>query len=286
MISTTRRLQITFDDIKKIKLCNVDDKDFKRQVNELATKRLYNQFETRQKILDETDPTAKLYWLDALGVEFLSYIKARAIQAELSVTIKVARADLPSLTSQNKNFYYEWRGDKFDKNQQLDDLKHSPEKFDTAGKCSAPIYIDDELKIIDEVIAEIKISLTNHHAEKIILTSDHGASRLAVMFGQENKFKLNSIGEHGGRCCPINDIDAKPNCATVENGWWVLANYDRFAGGRLSSVEVHGGATLEEILVPVIEFTLPNANIEVKSSSKEKIPTPLKEIDDGFDFFD
>lgn len=271
---------------KKIKLCNVDDKDFKRQVNELATKRPYNKFETRQKILDEADPTAKLYWLDALGVEFLSYIKARAMQVELSVTIKVARADLPTLTSQNKNFYYEWRGDKFDKNQQLDDLKHSPEKFDADGKCSAPTYIDDELKIIDDVIAEIKNSLVNHHSEKIILTSDHGASRLAVMFGHENKFKLNSDGEHGGRCCSINDIDAKPNCATEENGWWVLANYDRFAGGRLSSVEVHGGATLEEILVPVIEFTLPNTNIEVKSSSKEKIPTPLKEIDDGFEFFD
>ena len=271
---------------KKIKLCNVDDKDFKQQVNELATKRLYNKFETRQKILDEADSKIKLYWLDALGVEFLSYIKARAMQAELLVTIKVARADLPTLTSQNKNFYYEWRGDKFDKNQQLDNLKHSPEKFDADGKCSAPTYIDDELKIIDDVITEIKNSLVNHHAEKIILTSDHGASRLAVMFGHENKFKLNSDGEHGGRCCPINDIDAKPNCATEENGWWVSANYDRFAGGRLSSVEVHGGATLEEILVPVIEFTLSNSNIEVKLSSKEKIPTPLKEIDDGFEFFD
>lgn len=271
---------------KKIKLCNVDDENFKNHVRELALTRFYNRFETRQKILDDLDPTAKLYWLDALGVEFLSYIKARARQAELSITIKVARADLPTLTCQNKNFYYEWRDDKFDKNQQLDDLKHAPEKFDTGGKCSAPTYIDDELKIIDGVIAEIKNSLANHHAEKIILTSDHGASRLAVMFGHENKFKLNSAGEYGGRCCPINDIDAKPNCATEENGWWVLANYDRFAGGRLSSVEVHGGATLEEILVPVIEFTLPNTNIEVKSSSKEKIPTPLREIDDGFEFFD
>jgi hypothetical protein len=50
----------------------------------------------------------------------------------------------------------------------------------------------------------------------------------------------------------INDIDTKPQLATEENGYWVMASYDRFAGGRLSSVEVHGGATLEEILVPVI----------------------------------
>lgn len=267
---------------KKIKLCNVDDEDFKQQVRELATKRLYNKFETRQKILDEANPAAKLYWLDALGVEFLSYIKARANQAQLSATIKIARAQLPTLTSQNKNFYDEWRGNKFDKNQQLDELKHSPEKFSADGKCSAPTYLDDELKIIDAVIDEIKFSLANRHAEKILLTSDHGASRLAVMYGRENKFKMNSAGEHSGRCCPINDLDEKPACATEENGWWILANYDRFTGGRLSSVEVHGGATLEEILVPVIEFALPVTNVEVSSA----IPAPLKDIDDGFEFFD
>ena len=271
---------------KKIKLCNVDDENFKNLVCKLALTRPYNRFETRQKILDKADSTAKLYWLDALGVEFLGYISARATQAELLVTIKVARADLPTLTSQNKNFYDDWHGDKFDKNQRLDDLKHSPEKFDTDGKCSPPTYIDDELKIIDNVITEIKNSLINHHAEKIILTSDHGASRLAVMFGRENKFKLNSAGEHGGRCCPINTMDEKPDCATEENGWWVLANYDRFIGGRLSSVEVHGGATLEEILIPVIEFSLPKENVKVEISTAEKIPAPLKEIDDGFEFFD
>jgi len=261
---------------KKIKLCNVDDENFKNHVRELALTRPYNRFETRQKILDDADKNAKLYWLDALGVEFLAYIKARATQAELSATIKIARAELPTLTSQNKNFYDDWCGDKFDKNSALDELKHSPEKI------SAPIYIDDELKIIDNVIAEIKNSLTNHHAEKIILTSDHGASRLAVMFGRENKFKMNSAGEHSGRCCPVNDIDEKPTCASEENGWWVLANYDRFAGGRLSSVEVHGGATLEEVLVPVIEFTLPS--VEIKSSAEEKISEPQKKSDDAFDF--
>ena len=255
---------------KKIKLCNVDDENFKARVRELATQRPYNKFETRQKILDCADKNAKLYWADALGVEFLSYIKARA--AELSATIKIARAELPTLTSQNKNFYDDWRGDKFDKNSALDELKHSPEKFD-GGKCSAPIYIDDELAVIDAIIAEIKNSLTNHHAAKVILTSDHGASRLAVMYGRENKCKMNSDGEHSGRCCPINDIDEKPTCASEENGWWVLANYDRFAGGRLSSV-------LEEVLVPVIEFTLPNAEIK----AAEEISEPPIKSDDAFDF--
>ena len=54
----------------------------------------------------------------------------------------------------------------------------------------------------------------------------------------------------------------------------------------MDSVEVHGSATLEEILVPVIEFTLQGASVEVKISPAKKIPAPLKEIDDGFEFFD
>ena len=250
-----------FRQYKKIKLCNLDAENFKNYVSNLALIRPYNKFETRQKILEKSDSTAKLYWLDALGAEFASYIKARSTQLGLSSKINIARADLPTLTSQNKNFYDEWRGSKFDKNQRLDKLKHSPERFDAEGKCSVPTYIVEEFQIIDSVLFEIKNSLINRHAKKIILTSDHGSSRLAVMFGREIKFKMHSEGEHGGRCCPVNDIDEKPPYATENNGWWILANYDRFSGGRISSLEVHGGATLEEILVPVIEFSLPNFEV-------------------------
>ncbi len=275
-----------FRQYKKIKVCNVDDENFKNQVQKFSIERPYNKFKTRREILESADQNAKLYWLDALGVEFLSYIEARAKFLGLFVKIKVARADLPTLTSQNKNFYEEWRGEKFDKNSQLDDLKHSQENFDAAGKCSAPIYIDNELQIIDAALEEIKISLTQNDTEKIILTSDHGASRLAVMYGREINYRMITGGEHSGRCCPVNEIDEKPPCATEENGYWVLANYERFSGGRLSSIEVHGGATLEEILVPVIEISLLGAKIKTKNFSKEKISAPLKKVDEGFEFFE
>ena len=271
---------------KKIKLCNIEDDDFKNHVKKIALERPYNKYETRRAILDKSDKNAKLYWLDALGVEFLSYINSRAEKSNLTAKIKIARAELPTLTPQNKNFYDDWQGEKFEKNQKLDDLKHSPEKFTKSGNCSAPFYIDEEFTIIDAVIEEIKNSLLSREAEKIILTSDHGASRLAVMFGRENKYKMKSAGEHSGRCCLINEMDEKPNCAAEENGYWVLADYDRFAGGRLASVEVHGGATLEEILIPVIEFSLKTVETENKIVPEKNIPAPLKKIDDGFDFFE
>ena len=245
---------------KQVKLCNVDDAEFRAQVEEFARTRPYNKFETRRAVLDRIGNDSKLYWLDALGVEFLSCIILLASRAKLTTKTMIARAELPTLTSQNKNFYDDWTGDKFIKNQRLDELKHSTENF-VDGKCSAPLYMCDELEIIDGVIDEIKNSLIQRKSGKVILTSDHGASRLAVMYGRGTRHKVNCKGEHSGRCCLTSELDAKPNCAIEENGYWILANYDRFAGGRLSSVEVHGGATLEEILVPVIEFSLPGDSV-------------------------
>ena len=53
-----------------------------------------------------------------------------------------------------------------------------------------------------------------------------------------------------------------------ENGFAILANYDRFKGGRPANVEVHGGATLEETVVPIIELTLKPEKTDIYFVSK------------------
>ena len=95
------------------------------------------------------------------------------------------------------------------------------------------------------------------------MISDHGASRLAVIHETENQWEMQSKGEHSGRCCPKSEVDVKTEYATEEDGFWVLANYDRFKGGRKANVEVHGGATLEEVVIPIIEFTTFDDDIEI-----------------------
>ena len=100
--------------------------------------------------------------------------------------------------------------------------------------------------------------------EVAYVISDHGASRLAVIYENENKWEVSEKGIHSGRCCPISDISEKPDYATEENGFWCLANYDRFKGGRKANVEVHGGASLEEVTVPVL--TISKKSKEIKCS--------------------
>jgi len=48
-----------------------------------------------------------------------------------------------------------------------------------------------------------------------------------------------------------------------------LADYGRFKGGRAAAVEVHGGATNEEVIVPVIELTLTGHTIMVSLVERE-----------------
>ena len=111
-----------------------------------------------------------------------------------------------------------------------------------------------------------KQELLQEKVKKVVFASDHGASRLAVINEHENKHTLSdTTGKHSGRCCPQSETDERPESATVENGFWVLANYDRFKGGRKASVEVHGGATLEEVLVPVITLTLADVRITLEN---------------------
>ena len=46
-----------------------------------------------------------------------------------------------------------------------------------------------------------------------------------------------------------------------ENGYIVLSDYSRFRGSRAANVEAHGGASLEEIVVPVITLTLKKQSV-------------------------
>ena len=241
------RLTEYFRLYKELKIFNTSA-EFLPLVEKYSEWRIFNELETRQAILDKIG-NAKLYWLDGLGVEFLSFIKQISTELGLSIKIQVARAELPTLTSTNKNFFEEWMGAKFPKNERLDELHHGSRNLPT------PLYFCDELFIIEDVLKKIFQSLQRGESSKVILTSDHGSSRGAVTC-RGKTWRMHSVGEHGGRCCLVDEHDEIPSCAAESNGYYSLSNYDRFQGGRHDGVELHGGATLEEVLVPVIEFFL------------------------------
>ncbi len=256
-----------FQQYKYQKLVNKILPEFETLVEEQAEKRDFTLFlEPRTSKFDSIDKSnSQLYFIDAMGVEYLGYILSKCNQKELEARVSVCYCELPSLTCFNKEFVsvYEEIGLPVVSVKDIDEIKHRG-KYDYNYELSKlPLHLIKELSVIDETLDRIRTKLIKEECSKVIMVSDHGASRLAVITEKENKWKMSSNGIHSGRCCPKTEIESKPSCSTEERDFWVLANYDRFKGGRKANVEVHGGATLEEVVVPIIEFSIKNTNIEI-----------------------
>ena len=247
-----------FNAYKFNKVTNKIRSEFMAVVQEQAIKREFNSIlQPRAYILSKMNLTGtKLYFVDALGVEFLSYIQDNLYSRNLDFKVELARCDLPSITSQNKDFVdtFKAAGCAVVDIKNLDTLKHEGASKYNYEITKLPIHLIEEFSIIDNVIQSIEEDLYTSEVKRVFVVSDHGASRLAVINEKENKWEVSEKGKHSGRCCPVSDITEKPDFATEDNGYWCLANYDRFKGGRKASVEVHGGASLEEVVIPIIEI--------------------------------
>ncbi|MCL1795204.1 MAG: BREX-4 system phosphatase PglZ [Oscillospiraceae bacterium] len=259
-----------FESYKKQKLSNSLESEFLQKVDELASgPRRFNRLPTRDEILDNYDKNgACLYWLDSFGVEYLAFIENLIQKHGLSISISIARAELPTITSVNRDFFDAWNGAKH-KDERLDEIKHKEKggynfaDDNLPNRNEFPVHLASELDIISSVIDKAATDLAGRRYERFLIASDHGASRLAVLRRKEEKYETDTKGEHSGRCCKVFQPCELP-FAAEENGYLVLADYGRFTGSRAANVEVHGGASLEEAIVPVIELTLKNSGITVK----------------------
>lgn len=249
--------------------CKVINKvllEMENLVLEQSKAREYNLLETRASKFEHINKNDScLYFVDAMGVEYLSYIMDKCKEKNLTAKISVCCANLPSLTVNNKEFVDDFKASNLDIKfiKDLDELKHHGTNNYDYQVTKQPIHLIQEMKIINDALDNAKIDLSQGKYKKIIMASDHGASRLSVIHNTETIWEMQSKGIHSGRCCPKADADVQSQFATEENGFWVLANYDRFKGGRKANVEVHGGATLEEVVVPIIEISKAIDKIEV-----------------------
>lgn len=266
-----------FESYKSQKINNVITDDFLEQVEMLATERKYNSLRTRSEVMASLNLNdTYLYWIDALGVEFLGYIQRLCEKKGLSIHIYIAQAELPTITSMNNGFYFEWKGQK-EKEQRLDELKHKESGGYVHQPGNPPVHLAKELDVIAEVLERVATKLALHQCKKVLIVSDHGASRLAVINEQEEKYDTDTKGENSGRCRK-KPADYSPTLYDLpfatespDGQFLVLANYGRFKGSRKANVEVHGGASLEEVVIPIIEITLANPDTSVEVIDNDKL---------------
>lgn len=256
---------------KRQKVTNRIETEFIALVERYAKQYLYAQLPTRDSAI-QSIPDKKntyLYWIDALGIEYLSYIAALARKKGLSIHVDITRADLPTITKVNKGFFETWEGGRKHKEERLDEIKHKEKGGFYFTADPDPIHIPAELSIIEQAVGTAATELAMHKCRRFVIASDHGASRLAVLHKQDIPYDTDTKGEHSGRCCKSFEGCDLP-FSIEENGYIVLSDYGRFRGSRAANVEVHGGASLEEAVVPVITLTLRKAvDIQVKLMAEE-----------------
>ncbi len=266
-----------FQRYKMQKIRNRIDADFLEEVERFAEERPFLKLQSRSSIISSMDREgAQGYFFDALGVEYLAYIQAKCEKYGMICEIQAAHCELPSITVMNKDFknYFDTKDI-----GELDTLKHHSPIYDYRT-CQYPIHIFRELRIIDGELKKMRAWLGQSGMKKAVVVSDHGASRLAVIYRHESGsgLELEEKGVHSGRCCPAAEDPGLP-FAAYENGYSVLGNYERFKGSRMANLEAHGGASLEEALVPIITLSLRPAKAEyrfVQSALQYKVGRPVQ----------
>ena len=242
-----------FSRYKWLKVTNNLTEDFVNIVKKFAETKGESVYQlyARSFIVSELydDETAILF-VDGMGAEYIDYLYALFSdlpQSEYEITCSVGYCHLPTITEVNKDF--------LNGKQQLppiyslDELKHSNVGY--------PMSIIKEFEELNR-IKDIVLNSFNSSIKKIIITSDHGTSRMAVLV-RETSFDI-KIKPEGreiyryGRYCNGTDLEHELPTSIIHEGKLIFADYTRFEQKGAPSNEIHGGASLEEWLVPVINI--------------------------------
>jgi hypothetical protein len=226
------------------RIMDVPKKELLNMANKAAENKLLWQFPAREKLIEEMrKPEIPIVWVDAMGLEWIGFINGLLKNySEINMEIKTGRANLPSTTEHNKN----WIG--------KDELIRGLDKIAHEYDYSFPDSLLKQMVIIKEAI-EKAVNLFKEYGE-VLITSDHGLTRFAS-YGDKVSVPEGTEICKWGRYAVLPTDKEQHNfnqlCVCEENRVF-LAAHGKFRGGSSTVGEVHGGATLEECLVPVIKL--------------------------------
>ena len=215
-----------------------------------------DSFKTVKTILYNRQDIDLYYWIDGLGIDWIPFItkviEKHRVDGVYLNEVYVATAQLPSVTSVNKLKLEELTGNKLEKIGDIDKFAHTQKSY--------PAYIIDELHLVEEAFTQV---LSQYNGKKIAFVSDHGISYMA-QFG--NGLNLAGIdSDHSGRCAvwKKGNPTVDGNYMILQDGKSICAlNHNSLASKTPTGQGTHGGATPEEVLVPIIIVSgQKNANV-------------------------
>ena len=253
-----------FKEYRRLKISNTITDDFIQLAYDSYPPKSYR---SRDAILGELQNDTGLIVIDAMGAEYMPLLTALLKQRSINIESQsVATANLPTETNFNMI--------KWDKSRMLpkimsvDNIVHDgAEKHEN---CTPERNFAETLRKLEtEVMNRIAEGFTKF--TRIVITADHGASRLAIIAhnktlpwnGQPDNWRY-SLAPHG---IPRPNEFEQAYFPETKNTYWIVRGYNRLPKKGNKLHELHGGATLEERLVPIIVLTK-DAAIEIPKEKK------------------
>ncbi len=253
-----------FHDYKLQKIRNKLNAEFLSGIEVLAAEKTFYKLQPRSSLLYKFKAEkTQTYFFDALGVEYLGYIQVKCEEYGMNCEVKICRCNLPSTTYYNKEFANDFSVKSI---SALDDVKHHGVKFNYST-CEYPLHIFHELRIIDRELRKISAEFSRAKIDRALIVSDHGASRLVTLHNHEkiHRAKLPKCASVHTRFASIPQSQdslsmnlrnsQKFRHAVFGSGFMVIADYSVTRGSSLMACETHGGASLEETIIPIIILT-------------------------------
>lgn len=194
-----------------------------------------NEFELSEELLSK-ETVEKTYWIDGIGIEYLSLIKEIINNSIFQIEkLKIAKTGIPSSTEHNKF-------NNVDKIEDLDSYIHN-------NLYQYPQTICKEIEIVKDIFSKI---LTQSSETTIAIVSDHGLTALSRLVDSK---KYAAKASHEGRYIKLDNEETIEDTDYIrhKNGADNFKVALTHASLNTKPVrEVHGGCTPEEILVPFI----------------------------------
>ena len=283
----TRDLNDYFKEYRRFKIINTVTETFVKKAFDFV---LPTSFPLRDSmLLDLKTDDAALLVVDGMGAEYLPLLLALAKRRNMNVEFyDIASAKLPTSTTPFNPIL--WDKDRVLKGiKEVDNIAHNGAvKYE---HCPPERNVVEIFRVFEtDVFNRIAEGLLNF--SRVVVTADHGSSRLAVLAYKEGycvdlPWNKNQDGEpldwrysfapENGKRSQEFEQQYHPDS---EKTYWIVRGYNRLpkSGGKFN--ELHGGASLEERLVPVVVFT------RVKTvQPKQATKTTTEQIVDkmGFD---
>lgn len=249
-----------FDAYRKAKTANNADKvlNLLHEKNEKPATfaAWHDNFKTVKTILHNRPDIDVYYWIDGLGLDWVPFIISiieRYKQEKVYLNeVHVATAILPTTTSVNRPQLESLlpEGQKLDKIGDLDNFAHKH-----TGQY--PSYIIDELQIVENAISKV---LKEYNGKKIAFISDHGITYTA-QYGTGLSLAGVESDHEGRKAIKTNGTPIADNKYLILDDNKTLCSLTEVSltAKTHTSHGAHGGATPEEVLVPII-IVSPNKN--------------------------